>query len=189
MFSLAPVLWMHNNVLHFPGFFKFCLRSKLIRTKFYFPASWIRWWSVIYMKTKQKNRLFSVKFTVFAAQYRALSALVSKQLPGEKKGFRYKDVFIDVPVKQWQAVKIQLDLMSEPPHTWVLSSNRAACHGHALSLLTLPPTIRLLITWDLVHALPYRLVCGRRNRFPHDWKSLTESNNAFKTLIFPMNKI
>ena len=107
----------------------------------------------------------------------------------KKTKFKFKDVFNDVPVKQWQAVKIQLDLMSEPPHTWVSSSKRATCHGHAPSPLMLPPTIRLLITWDLVHALPYRLFWGRRNRFPHDWKSLIQSKKAFYMLKPPTNKI
>ena len=51
-------------------------------------------------ESKAKTSFILVKLTVFAAQYRALSAPVSKQLPGDKKGFRYKDLFIDVPVKQ-----------------------------------------------------------------------------------------
>lgn len=61
---------------------------------------------------------------------------------------------IHTPVKQWQAVKTQLGLIIEPAHTWTSSSIKATCQGHAPSLLTLPPTIRLSITLFLVIAIP-----------------------------------
>ena len=169
LFCLAPVLWVHNDILHFSGFFKFCLRRHLMCTKFHFPTSRIRWWSVICREKLKTWFLFKHIYCFSCVNYRSECSWF----------YKFEVVFNDAPVKQWQAVKIQLDLISEPPHTWVSSSKRATCHGHAPSALTLPLTIRLLITWDLVHAHPYRLVWGRKNRFPHDWKSLIKSKTGF----------
>lgn len=109
---------------------------------------------------EEESSLFGVcvKFLIFFSGLSLAEAfrLATHLRPFSSYIIRVPWIFrvIHTPVKQWQAVKTQLGLIIEPAHTWTSSSIKATCQGHAPSLLTLPPTIRLSITLFLVIAIP-----------------------------------